>query len=191
MAIKLNITADEIELKTNRLESLDNVKEHEDGYPTGKATKDYVETHAKLNQKIEFVLNELGDACSCGFVLSGAHILFTATFDTSKLNITIPQDYDYLLAKIRILDISDSDSAEVDLTMLDEYVKSQDNYGGDYGEGWQVENDVYTYFHEYNFKNQSYAQELLETLNNDLPISAFTLNLNYYKHIKAALKEVE
>lgn len=184
MAIKLNITADEIELKTNRLESLDNVKEHEDGYPTGKATKDYVDASALTNKRVKFILADLGDTCSCGFTQSGAHILFMAMFDLTLLNVTIPQGYDYVMNKVEV------DGTDVDLSVIDEYVKSMDNYSSDYGYGWEVADNIYIFYHEYNFGNSANAQEATETLNSDLPITGFSVDLDYYEQIQAELKEV-
>ena len=52
MAIKLETTPDNIELKTNRLENLDDVTEHSDGYPSGLAVKNYVAEHTPSGYEI-------------------------------------------------------------------------------------------------------------------------------------------
>lgn len=44
MAIKLHATANEIELKKNRIKSLDEVTDHDEGYPTALAAKQYADS---------------------------------------------------------------------------------------------------------------------------------------------------
>lgn len=45
MAIKLEATANEIELKKNRIKSLNEVTDHDEGYPTALAAKQYTDSH--------------------------------------------------------------------------------------------------------------------------------------------------
>lgn len=45
MAIKLEATANEIELKKNRIKSLNEVTDHDEGYPTALAAKQYADSH--------------------------------------------------------------------------------------------------------------------------------------------------
>ncbi len=210
MAIKLNITADEIELKTNRLESLDNVKEHEDGYPTGKATKDYVDstkltvddrisdtsenpvqnsviksyidTNTKTNKRIKFILADLGDACSCGIAQTLARVYIIAAFDLSKLNFTIAQGYECSMQNIIV------DDEEMPCSMIEEYIRTFDTLVSDLGSGWMIEDGVYSYVHEYNFGTTSNAQAVAETLNSDLSIAGFSINLDYHEPIQVGLK---
>lgn len=54
MAIKLHATANEIELKKNRIKSLNEVTDHDEGYPTALAAKQYTDkTEKKLSRKID------------------------------------------------------------------------------------------------------------------------------------------
>ena len=147
-----------------------------------KVVKQYVDTNARTNKKVKFVLADLGDACFCGFVKSDAHILFMAQFDLSKLSVTIPQGYDYVMNGVEI------EGEDFAISTLDNYVKSFDAFVSDMGEGWLIENEVYIYVHEYNFGSEANAQAAQETLSSDLPITGFSINLEYYERITAGLK---
>ena len=58
MAIKLDATADNIELKTNRIQDLENVNAHDEGYPTALAAKLYAD---KFKVTIDTELSETSE----------------------------------------------------------------------------------------------------------------------------------
>lgn len=58
MAIKLDATADNIELKTNRIQDLENVNAHDEGYPTALAAKLYAD---KFKVTIDSELSETSE----------------------------------------------------------------------------------------------------------------------------------
>lgn len=58
MAIKLDATADNIELKTNRIQELENVNAHDEGYPTALAAKLYAD---KFKVTIDTELSETSE----------------------------------------------------------------------------------------------------------------------------------
>lgn len=115
------------------------------------------------------------------FIATDAHISLTAIFDLSRLNFNIPNGSDYSIHKVLV------QGEPFDLSNLDGFIKSMDSLENDYGEGWIVEGDTYTYLHEYNFRTADNANAALAELTS-IGITGFQLLVNQYNQITA--KEV-
>ena len=115
------------------------------------------------------------------FIQNGSRILLTVTFDVSRLNFTIPDGSDYSIHKVLV------QGEPVDLSMLDNYIKSMELFSSDYGEGWIVEGSQYVYMHEYSFSTADNANTAFAELS-EMGLNGFQLLVNNYNKITA--KEV-
>lgn len=115
------------------------------------------------------------------FEASTSRIILMATFDVSRLNFTIPDGSDYSIHKVLV------QGEPFDLSMLDGYIKSMENFSEDYGEGWIVEGSQYAYMHEYSFGNVDNANTVFAELS-EMGLNGFQLLVNNYNKITA--KEV-
>lgn len=61
MSVKLDTPAENIELKTNRLTVLDDVKSHDEGYPTGLAAKEYTDEACSSKENAANKITEISD----------------------------------------------------------------------------------------------------------------------------------
>lgn len=112
------------------------------------------------------------------FIQNGSRILLTVTFDVSRLNFTIPDGSDYSIHKVLV------QGEPVDLSMLDNYIKSMELFSSDYGEGWIVEGSQYVYMHEYSFSTADNANTAFAELS-EMGLNGFQLLVNNYNKITA------
>lgn len=151
------------------------------------ATKGYVDGKSdeaiKNSQPMLITFNNSDFTAPYGMYFSAtdAHIFLIAIFDLSRLNFNIPNGSDYSIHKVLV------QGEPFDLSNLDGFIKSMDSLENDYGEGWIVEGDTYTYLHEYNFRTADNANAALAELTS-IGITGFQLLVNQYNQITA--KEV-
>lgn len=113
------------------------------------------------------------------FVLNSSRILLTVTFDTGRMNFSIPDGADVVLRKVLV------ESEAFDLSLLDSYIKGIESFSQDYGEGWVVDGEKYMYMHEYSFGTAENAQSVLSELQESLNLTGFQLLVTNYKNITA------
>lgn len=120
-------------------------------------------------------------SAAINYVLNNSKIILFATFDVSRLNFTVPEGADVTIHKVLI------EGEPFDLSLLDKAIKEMDFFKADYGEGWFIEGDVYSYIHEYSFGTADNANTVFAEMS-EMGLNGFQLLVNNYNQITA--KEV-